>query len=158
MKLLIFFLLSILSSRAHAQFGAETFAALKKLEGTWEMKTQRGFLLEQWTMVNDSLMKAVSYRIQGTDTSLQETVLLSYSNGRITFTPTVPNQNEGKAVHFTLVSADAPNFVFENKAHDFPQQIIYTPREKILNVIIRGPMGNNIREVPFRFNRKADGQ
>ena len=47
MKLLIFFLLFILSSRAYAQFGAETFAALKKLEGTWEMKTQRGFLLEQ---------------------------------------------------------------------------------------------------------------
>ena len=91
MKLFILYLLSILSSQVQAQFSMETFAALKKLEGTWEMKTQRGFLLEQWTILNDSLMKSVSYRIQGTDTSLQETVLLRYSNGRITFTPTVPN-------------------------------------------------------------------
>ena len=42
-------------------------------------------------------------------------------------------------------------YTFENKAHDFPQQIIYDIGEKTMNVTISGNTKNGFREIPFDF-------
>lgn len=76
--------------------------------------------------------------MSGRGTIPQETVLLKLSNGSNTFTLTLPHQIEGKPVIITLIAIRNKSFVFENRVHDFPQQIIYTPKNKTLKVVIKG--------------------
>ena len=93
--------------------------------------------------------------VNGKDTIPEETVELKLANGKITFSPTVRNQNGGQPVVFTLVSIEGTKFTFENKQHDFPQRIIYDIHEKTLSVTISGNTKNGFREIPFDFVAKS---
>jgi hypothetical protein len=99
-------------------------------------------------------MHSKSYRVSGKDTIPEETVELKLSNGKITFTPTVRNQNQDRPVEFTLISIEGTKFTFENKGHDFPQQIIYHIMDSQLHVIINGNTKDGFREIPFEFGLK----
>jgi hypothetical protein len=148
--LLVLFVL-VLCANTHAQYTIRDFEPLYSLSGKWRMETKKGFLIEEWHKLNDTTLQNKSYRVNGKDTVLQETVLLKLSNGAISFTPSLPDQNEGKPVTFSLVAVRNKSFVFENKKHDFPQQIIYSPAKKALKVMIRGNTENGFREIPFSF-------
>jgi len=119
----------------------------------WEMKMKNGVLLEQWTKVNDSLLTSTSYRIRGRDTVIQEKVELKYAYGSITYSPTLIDQNEGQAVTFTLIKIEnsGRTYTFENKQHDFPQQIVYMLGDKTLRVVIKGQSNGQNKEIPFDF-------
>jgi len=147
---LLFLLFSINSS---AQFKFEDFKNLHSLAGMgWQMEMKKGSLIEKWGKVNDSLLISKSYRINGADTTTLETVELKYSNGVITYAPTVPDQNEGKPVTFTLISIQNwLNYTFENKQHDYPQQIIYQLGGKSLKVTIRALNDPPEKERHFNF-------
>ena len=151
-KFLVVFALASLTS--YGQYTLNDFKALYSLASTWEIKSYNGILMEQWQRIHDSVMHSRSYRVQGKDTILQETAELKYAGGRISFTPTVPDQNQGLPVSFQLISIEGTTFTFENKTHDFPQQIIYTIGEKKLNVTIRGNTRNGYKEIPFDFTLK----
>ncbi len=134
-----------------AQFGQKDFALFKILEGKWKMPTKTGALIEQWTIMNDSTMTAVSYRVSGKDTIPQETVVLNVSRGNIVYAPTVPGQNQGKPIRFSLMSNRKGKYLFENQNHDFPKQILYEPTASRLKVTLSG----GGRHVRFEF-RKED--
>ena len=155
MRAMIFLILVAAGLPSIAQYQLADFKPLYKLASAWEIKSQNGVLVEQWVRINDSIMHSRSYRVNGKDTIPEETVELKFANGRISFTPTVPNQNQGKPVSFTLVSIEGTKFTFENKQHDFPQRIIYHIREKTLNVTISGNTKNGFREIPFDFVAKS---
>lgn len=56
------------------------------------------------------------------------------------YVPQVPNQNEGKAVHFALESAANNDYVFVNHMHDWPQEIVYHfVNDDSLNITLGGP-------------------
>jgi hypothetical protein len=138
-----------------AQYQQEDFKKLHDLQGGWVMKTKKGLLVEQWTIVNDSLLTSRSYIINGKDSTALETVQLSYSNGSINYTPSVPNQNGGLPVNFRLVSIEnGSEFGFENKEHDFPQRIIYRLGKKTLNASISGETSSGFKEQQFNFTRQ----
>ena len=151
MRKLIFFILFFVSIKSFSQYKLEDFKPLHRLATAWEIKSEKGVLVEQWERINDSLMHSKSYRVNGKDTIPEETVELKFSKGRITFSPTVPDQNQGKPVSFTLIAVEGTKFTFENKAHDFPQQIIYHIMERDLHVTIKGNTKNGCREIPFNF-------
>ena len=151
MKILFLFLLLSVCMHSRAQYKLKDFKGLYRLTSTWEIKTKKGTLVEQWHRVNDTLLQSRSYRVQGKDTIPEETVELKLEGGRITFTPTVPNENEGKPVTFVLSSIDGSIFTFENKYHDFPQRIVYQIGTKTLNVTISGVTKDGYREIPFDF-------
>jgi hypothetical protein len=117
------------------------------------MKTKNGVLIEKWTKVNDSLLTSISYRIKGNDTTIQETVELKYLKGSIIYSPTVPDQNDGKSVTFSLIKIDSGglHYHFENKQHDFPQKIVYMLGSKSLRVVISGQTDKGFKEIPFDF-------
>jgi hypothetical protein len=93
--------------------------------------------------------------INGKDSTALETVELRYFNGRIFYTPRVPNQNDGLPVSFRLVSIEnGTGFSFENKEHDFPQRIVYRLGEKTLNASISGQTSSGFREQQFNFTRQ----
>lgn len=102
------------------------FSRLFILEGTWKMETRKGPLFEQWQKFDESTLRGLNYRISGNDTiPLERLELVSRPEG-VFYIPAVVNQNDGDAVSFKLVSSEDNRFVFENKAHDFPQRIIYS--------------------------------
>ncbi len=119
------------------------------------MATKKGFLYEQWFMINDSLLQNKSYRVNGTDTIPQEAVQLKISGGAITYTSTVVNQNNQQPVIFTLVNKDNGKYIFENTAHDFPQQISYKLKDaNTLDAGISGRINDQYREISFYFKRE----
>jgi hypothetical protein len=151
MKKILFFFLLTVSLNAAAQYQLKDFKPLHGLAKVWEIKSDKGALVEQWVLVNDSLMRSSSYMVNGKDTIPEETIELKLSDGKITFTPIVPNQNEGKPLIFTLISIAGTKFTFENKLHDFPQQIAYHIMEKELHVTISGNTKNGFMEIPYEF-------
>ncbi len=158
-KLLVCTLLScialLLSQITIAQYGVRDFKPLHLLVGNWKMETKKGFLYEHWYTVNDSTLQNKSYRVHGTDTIPQEKVELKIFNGVITYTSTVASQNNQQPVTFTLVSNNNGNYIFENKGHDFPQQISYQLKDaNTLNASISGNINGKYREIPFNYRRE----
>lgn len=136
-----------------AQFKSSEFNELKKLEGYWMMPSENGRLVEEWKIVNENTLKGRGYELINTDTAYGETIQLNFIDGNITYTVTVFDQNDGKPVTFRLVSAKKGKFTFENKAHDFPRQIIYAPEGDKLNVTLTGKEN---KEVVMQFVRMED--
>jgi uncharacterized protein YciI len=109
----------------------------KWLEGAWEVKsatpTEGERVIEEWYSLNENTMIGKSYTIYQrysdvpADTQVSEAVVLMADEEGIYYSPTVYGQNENKPVPFKLVSDYNNSFVFENKEHDFPTQIIYNP-------------------------------
>lgn len=101
------------------------FGQLNNLEGTWMMKTNKGFIGDSWKKVNSSKLKCQGFMIKGGDTIYTENVQLIKNNEGIFYTSTVENQNNQQPVTFQLMSSVNNEFIFENPQHDFPKGICY---------------------------------
>ena len=98
----------------------KTYSQLEKAEwflGEWGNVTPEGELTERWKQENDSVYLG--------DTVFAETVRLEEASGKLTYTVTVPGQNNGQPVPFKMTSATDSQLVFENPQHDFPSKIVY---------------------------------
>ncbi|HYJ37362.1 MAG TPA: DUF6265 family protein [Chitinophagaceae bacterium] len=122
MKSIAILIVGLLSVFACQQ---DVFNELQQLSGTWKMETKRGAIYESWSKTGKDEMLGKSFKLNGNDTITLENVRLSKSSDGLFYIPIVPNQNEGKAVSFKMINSSNSTFVFENKAHDFPQRIIY---------------------------------
>lgn len=143
------------SNSIYAQYSMKDFAVLYGLAGSWKMVTQKGFLMEHWYIKDDSTMHNKSYRVTGTDTFPQETVQLKIRNSNISYISTVADQNNQQPVIFTLVKMELGKYIFENKNHDFPQQISYELNDKnILHASISGIINEKYKEIIFNYKRE----
>lgn len=98
--------------------------------GTWDKKTEKGKLSETWVGKKDSLLgKSYMHNLKG-DSSLMETVVIKKINGNFYFCVTGAQDDKSKMVKFKLVSNKENRMIFENKAHDFPQRIVYENKGK----------------------------
>jgi sarcosine oxidase delta subunit len=95
------------------------------LIGVWENKSPEGIATEIWVKQNDTAYYGTSYFVIGKDTVSSETISLTQVGKDLFYIPTVKNQNNGKAVKFTLTTLSDNQLVFENPKHDFPQKISY---------------------------------
>lgn len=146
---------SIVCNVLYAQVTGLQFKPLHQLAGSWEMNTSKGSLIEVWKIQDDSTLVSESFRINGTDTIPQETVVLSLRNNSINFTSTVADQNNQQPVSFILIKIQDGKYVFENKAHDFPQQIFYTlAGNNSLLAGISGRINDTYKEILFNFTRQ----
>src|SRR4051812_10452350 len=82
----------------------QIFSELYVLEGKWVMETVNRTLIEEWTKVNDSLLKSRSFAIKDNDTTLLEEVELRLLGPYIYYIPTVKTENKSKMVLFKLMS------------------------------------------------------
>lgn len=147
------FLLS-LSILAACQSGNNTLKDFHKLEGTWISTDPTGKFVEQWTGINDSLMKGTSYMIIKGDTVFSEDLQLRLQNDSVYYIPMVSGENEGKAIRFTILTKKPDSWIFENPMHDFPQQIIYKFKEKdSLIATVQGKDNGQFRKLEFRMKR-----
>ncbi len=94
--------------------------------GEWGNKSKEGELTERWKKENDSVYFGESYFVVGEkDTVFAEHVKLEDKNGKLSFTVTVPGQNDELPVTFMMTSSTDNQIVFENPKHDYPSKIVY---------------------------------
>ena len=125
------------------------------LAGRWENQTQRGKMIEEWTVRNDSVFSAKSYLVTASDTVWLESVELKKEGDEIFYIPTVKGQNNEEPVRFRLMSFTDSSLLFENPAHDFPQKISYTRTDgHSLMAEISGIVNGQLRSRRFPM-RKA---
>jgi len=108
---------------------ANRYAEIKKaswLLGAWQNNSPEAKMSETWTQLNDSVFAGESYVVVGADTVSSEKLRLAQEGAQLLYIPTVRDENQGKPVRFTMISASDTKLVFENPQHDFPQQISYT--------------------------------
>ena len=125
------------------------------LIGDWTRKDNNKFYSESWKKQSDQVYLAHGFVLKGPDTIMQEQIRLEQRDSGIFFIPIVKDQNDGKAVTFKLVSTKSGKFIFENKAHDFPQRIIYTQLQPdTLDAWVEGMINGNFRHISFKMVKK----
>ncbi len=129
-------------------------AAQKKLNdlsfllGTWKVENKETF--ETWKKISDKEFVGESYKTFNGEKKMTETLSIKIVNDEIVYEATVPNQNNGQTIPFTLNSTIEGRISFENLSHDFPKKIQYqkSSETKILvNVLGEGDKGFSYRIV-----------
>jgi hypothetical protein len=124
------------------------------LLGTWENKTPRGSVFEQWTKISENEMFGRSYALRGADTIFFEQIELIEDHDSLFYIPTVSNQNDGLPIQFALTSMTDSSMIFKHPHHDFPQQISYVKiNQDSLVASISGISNGEQREVIFPMKR-----
>lgn len=127
----------------------------KWLIGTWEQKTARGNMYETWVKASSTEFHGKSYVVKEKDTMVFENIKLAQQADGLFYIPTVKNQNGGKPVSFKAKTVSATEMVFENPAHDFPQQISYKQLGKdSLVAEISGTVNGKFKSQKFKMRRK----
>lgn len=153
MKKYLIILLCIIGSSAFAQ--KTSLKAFAFLAGSWEMKTKKGKIAESWVKSKDSLNgKSYRHNLNG-DSILTEAVVIKPVNGLLNLCVTGFEQNNLGTTNFKLISSVNNTFVFENKAHDFPQRIIYQNKGKDqILAWIEGEMNGKKIKSEFPYSRR----
>ncbi|RYZ48204.1 MAG: hypothetical protein EOP49_19230 [Sphingobacteriales bacterium] len=152
--LLAVFTLAGLQSSAQ-QWKARDFKKLKAVVGSWEATTKTGFAQEKWVKKNDTAFTGQAYSSNRGVVLLEENLQLVLSGNEIHYITTIRHQNKGLPVTFKLVSVKDDTYTFENKEHDYPQQIVYYFKSgKHMDATISGPTENGPKTVAFHYERK----
>lgn len=125
MKRIIFYLLftCFYCPQLHAQSVSFEFSQLKKLEGKW--LTSQGMQVgETWSYYSDELLIGKGWTINSKgDTLFTEDLRIVKVENSIVYIAKPKGKN---AVAFTLTMVTLDDeWIFENKAHDSPQRIVY---------------------------------
>lgn len=140
---------------------AQLEAKMRKLDkldwlvAKWEMLSDEGKFTEEWKQINDTLLEGKGIMIsEKGDTVFKEFIQLVERNDSVFYIASVPSQNDGAAVYFSMQSIDSVTSVFENKLHDFPQRIVYNRLSAATMIAtIEGLQnGSNHKEV-FHFTK-----
>ena len=133
----------------------DKISQMEWLTGRWEHKDGNMASTEVWAKQNDSTLSGFGYALSGKDTVFKEYLRIQQKGQDLYYIPTVPDQNNGTAVLFTLIHDTAGQFVFENKAHDYPQRIVYNHVEKdSIYAYVEGMQKGKMRKDIFPMKRK----
>lgn len=153
--LLIFIPLAF--SSAHCSSAGGKLAGFKWILGKWQMQSGESYFVEEWKQINDSTFEGTSYKYPASDPSKKtplEGVQLLAKGGEVFYVPTVVGQNKGQPVFFKFIGKEKGEYTFENKEHDFPQQIIYIPVSKNkLNARVEGTVNERFNTLTLEYER-----
>ena len=121
------------------------------LAGTWEGQRDGMTIRETWKKENN-LLSGEGVVLAGTDTAFHEKFKLEIRESEIFYVATVPN-NPGP-VSFKLVKSNENQWTFENKQHDFPQEITYhLIKPDSLDATISGDDKGKTSKEEFHFKK-----
>jgi len=119
------------------------------LIGTWKIEGKEQY--EVWEKNKKNELTGSSYKLNGNQKTVTETLTIKTDGNRIIFEATVPDQNEGKTVPFTLNKAIKSCLSFENMEHDFPKKIQYEKiAEDEIEVTVTGDEGRGFSYSQFK--------
>lgn len=115
------------------------------LIGKWEAQTKEGKFFEYWSKT-DCVLEAKGGELVKKDTVFKEYLTLTKIKDYWCYIPVVGKQ---QPIAFALKEWKNRIFIFENKEHDFPQQIIYEYIDKDhFNARVEGKMdGKPMKEL-----------
>ena len=108
--------------------------------GTWKMEGKEQY--EIWELSNNKELIGYSYKFKDGQKIITETLFIKILENTVIFEATVPDQNEGKTIPFTLNNEIKDYLSFENIDHDFPKKIQYKRiNENEIEVTVLGDEG-----------------
>ena len=126
--------------------GQQSLRSVEFLLGTWKIENRDTF--ESWKDSGSATFTGESYKILDNHKKVLETLTLIVDKGAIVYLATVPNQNEGQTIPFTLNTLNKDCYSFENPEHDFPKKIQYgvlSADTLSVNIIGEGGQGFSYR-------------
>lgn len=108
--------------------------------GTWKMEGKEQY--EVWESSQNNGLIGYSYKLNDNQKTITETLTVKIIENNIIYEATVPNQNEGKTIPFTLNNEIKEYLSFENITHDFPKKIQYKRlNDDVIEVTVIGDQG-----------------
>ena len=120
---LLFF--QALSNFGVAQASKNRLAQFEWLVGSWENKSKDELYQENWYVVDDSTMEGDAKTMIKGELKFRESISITATSKGIFYSAITSSENGPDSTAFKLIERQNQKFVFENKAHDFPQRIIY---------------------------------
>jgi hypothetical protein len=93
------------------------------LEGVWKIEGKERY--EAWEKAENGDLIGESYKLREGSKMVSETLLIKMIEDITVYEATVPDQNDGRSIQFTLNPVVKDALSFENPEHDFPSKIIY---------------------------------
>ena len=139
----------VLDGAAPAQQKIERVAWL---QGCWQIAGPDRIIEEQWMAPRAGSMLGMSRTVRGEKVAAYETMMIRERGENLTFEAHPSGQ---PAATFVSTSVAESEVVFENAAHDFPQQIGYRSKDGALFAWIAGSVSGKPRRVEFPYVRTA---
>lgn len=122
------------------------------LIGKWEGKQNDMTFHELWENEGGVTLAGQGVIFSGTDTLFHEKIKIEVRKDEIFYVATVPGNET--PVSFKLVSSGKNHWSFENKTHDFPQEITYRLVEPdSLHATIQGNDNGKPSKEQFHFKK-----
>ncbi len=123
---------------------------LSWLVGNWTEKSAEREVVETWVAPVNGVMtgKSITTRLGRPD--FVEDMTITTEPAGPTFTATIPGQAPTAFVRQPGPPGEA---VFENKAHDFPQRVIYRRCGIDLCAAIEGTVAGELKRTEWRYRR-----
>jgi len=143
-------MLAILAAAVVLADAAAEVAKLDWMAGSWMQEKDGVTVREIWLAPKDGVMGGVGQTNQPGRKPFVEYVKISAEPAGATFTALVPGQ---PPTPFVLLAGKDGEAVFENKAHDFPQRVIYRRCGADLCARIEGTVQGQARSEEWRYRR-----
>jgi hypothetical protein len=132
---------------------APAIAALAWLAGSWSGNDGLDEHEEHWTVPKGGAMVGMHRTVRQGRMVEFEFFRVEEQNGRLVYLSQPGGR--GPATPFTLATLDGERVVFENRAHDFPQRLIYWKDGDALRARIEGSTNGKERSMEWRWTRSA---
>ena len=117
--------------------------------GTWKTEGKQQY--EVWEIAKNKELIGYSYKINNNQKTITETLTIKKIADQVIYEATVPDQNEGKTIRFTLNTKIKTYVSFENLEHDFPKKIQYESiNDHEIKVRVLGANGEGFSYTQFR--------
>lgn len=124
------------------------------IDGQWIADAEGNQILESWSRENDSTWMGTSSFIKDGKTMYSEKMSIRMRHEKLMFVAAVTNQNNAQEVFFEAIHQEKHKIVFENKGHDFPNQITYERQgEDQILAYISGQLNGVTKRIDFRYKR-----
>jgi Domain of unknown function (DUF6265) len=123
------------------------------LAGCWQTASERRMIEEIWMAPSGGTMINVGRTVAGGQTVDHEFVIVRVDNGTLVYEAHPAGQ---APTVFRATEVSATRVVFENRAHDYPQQVGYEKTSaNALTAWIDGTQNGQPRRVAFPYQRAA---
>ena len=138
-------------------FFSQTVTGIQRaawLQGCWAQTTPTGSVEESWTTAKGGSMIGVGRTIRDGKMTAYEMIVLREQGDRLAY-EAHPSGQRSATFLSTRISPSA--LVFENPAHDFPQEVGYRLDGDTLLAWIRGTQNGKERRIEFPYTRARCG-
>jgi hypothetical protein len=121
---------------------------LSWLSGCWERRTTNGVVEEQWSSNTGGMLLGFGRTLRR-DSLIEYEFMRIYPAGDTLVLEAQPSRQA--RAEFRAMPPFAPEVVFSNPAHDFPQRVIYRRSGDSLLARIEGTRGGQARVIHFPY-------